>query len=85
MSDEFNADLHYKVGDIYATGTNMYEITGHKPCLGCYFSQLKNCAGKSIFTHIESKYPYDVCGIREMDDGTLKKIYSKVEMTNVRW
>jgi hypothetical protein len=85
MVDEFDDNLHYKVGDIYAVGMNMYKITGHKPCSECYISRLNECAGKAIFTHLESKCPYEVCGIRKMGDGIFEKMYTKVEMTNVRW
>ena len=85
MVDEFNDNLHYKVGDVYRSDVSMYEITGHKPCSECYMSRLNECAGKAIFTHLESKCPYEVCGIRKMGDDIFEKMYTKVEMTNVRW
>ncbi|NOR85474.1 hypothetical protein GQ473_05125 [archaeon] len=85
MVDEFDDNLHYKVGDVYRTGTNLYIITGHKPCSECRFPRLNRCAGKAIFTNVKSKYPYEVCGIQGRGDGTFKKVYSKVEITNIRW
>lgn len=85
MVDKFDDNLHYKAGDMYTSDSNVYEITGHKPCSECYLSRLDKCEGKAIFTQVKSKCSYDVCGIRKMSDGIFEKMYKKVEMTNIRW
>ena len=84
MSIEFN-DLHYKIGDIYKSSTDLYKITGHKPCSSCHFLRQHECEGKALFTHIMSKHPYEVCGIQEGHSGKLEKVYPKAEITNIRW
>jgi hypothetical protein len=81
-----NKDLQYNIGDIILVGFSTYEIIGYRQCKTCGFNILGTCQGQPIFKHRRTGTETTICGLTtDWKNSAIKRAYTIVKFTNIRW